>query len=181
MSASPRNWRDSFWRVWFCIHVAAILLADAVPSYPAWLYKPEGSPLHFLQLLQDAYLSMYNDPFVQEDLAPRWIRPLFAIELLFQLPVAAYASYQLRGKAGTTGPLELLLLCYAFEVALSTLLCVNDVFYWDPVEYPPEVKNDFIFKLYGPWLVTPLLLFADMYWRLFSRVSSGSDAVKKAQ
>lgn len=42
-------------------------VVDGVPwIYPAWLYQPEGSPLHFLQKLRDYDLNTYNDPLIQD-------------------------------------------------------------------------------------------------------------------
>lgn len=42
-------------------------VVDGVPFlYPAKLYQPEGSPLHFLQKLRDYDLNTYNDPLIQD-------------------------------------------------------------------------------------------------------------------
>lgn len=81
------------------------------------------------------------------------------LEVFFLLPTAVYAAYSLLPigaagrKRGTTGPQELLFLIYAFHSALTTLVCVYDVFWWDGAVYSREVKTEFVFKLYGPWLV----------------------------
>ncbi|ROW14041.1 hypothetical protein VPNG_04040 [Cytospora leucostoma] len=180
MAASPKNWRDKAWFAWLIIQIACILLVDAVQFYPAWLYKTPETPLYFLQQLKDFYVATYNDPLVQPETEPNWIPVMFIIELFFQLPVVIYGAWSLSGKRGTTGPLELLLLVYAFETAFSTLLCINDVFSWDPAVYSPEQKNVFLYQLYGPWFAIPSLLFVDMYWRLYSRLTP-TDLVKKTQ
>lgn len=126
---------------------------DAVQFYPPELYKAPGSPLYFLQQMKDFYISTYNDPLVQSETAPNWMHLVSVVEIGFQLPVALYATWRLSGSRGTSGPFELLLLVYAFETAFSTLLCINDVFYWDPAVYSREQKNVFLFQLYGAWLV----------------------------
>lgn len=173
---------------------------DAVQFYPPQLYKAPGSPLYFLQQIKDFYIATYNDPLVQPETEPNWMHMVSVVEIAFQLPVALYAAWRLSGSKGTSGPFELLLLVYAFETAFSTLLCVNDVFYWDPAIYSPEQKNVFVFQLYGAWLVirkshlrahqelsgtrltslAAAIMFADMYWRLYSRLSV-TDSVKKTQ
>lgn len=178
MAASPKNRRDKLWLVWFIIQMACILrkrltsphpnpqpiqtanqnlpahpVVDAVQFYPESLYRHPGSPLHLLQQLKDFYVVTYNDPLVQRATEPNWMRLMFAVELCFQLPVVCYAAWRLGGRQGTTGRLELLLLAYAFETAFSTLLCINDVFYWDAAVYSPAQKNVFLFQLYGPWFV----------------------------
>lgn len=52
-----------------------------------------------------------------------------------------------------TGREELLYLIYAFVTAFTTLVCLNDVFYWDNALYDAKAKNVFLFQLYGPWVV----------------------------
>lgn len=121
--------------------------------YPPQLYKAPGSPLYFLQQIKDFYIAAYNDPLVQPETEPNWMHLVSVVEIAFQLPTALYAAWRLSGSKGTSGPFELLLLVYAFETAFSTLLCINDVFYWDPAVYSPEQKNVFLFQLYGAWLV----------------------------
>ncbi|KUI53809.1 hypothetical protein VP1G_01110 [Cytospora mali] len=180
MATSPKNWRDKLWLVWLILQIVCILFIDAVQFYPEWLYKAPGSPLYCLQQLKDFYVATYNDPLVQPETEPNWIRLMFIIELCFQLPVVFYATWRLSGKRGTTGRLELLLLVYAFETAFSTLLCINDVFSWDPMVYSPEQKNVFLCQLYGPWFAIPSLMFIDMYVRLHNRLAS-TDVVKKTQ
>jgi hypothetical protein len=82
--------------------------------------------------------------------------------MLFLLPVCMYTVYtQAFGnrKPSFTGPEELLYLVYAFVTAFTTLVCVNDVFYWDDILYPAQAKNVFLFQLYGPWVVIRESLF----------------------
>ncbi|KAI7775646.1 hypothetical protein LA080_006484 [Diaporthe eres] len=180
MADSPKNKRDKAWLGWFIMQLIVIFLIDAVQFYPPELYKAPGSPLYFLQQMKDFYISTYNDPLVQSATAPNWMHLVSVVEIGFQLPVALYATWRLSGSRGTSGPFELLLLVYAFETAFSTLLCINDVFYWDPTVYSREQKNVFLFQLYGAWLVIPTVMFVDMYGRLYSRLSA-TDYVKKTQ
>lgn len=128
-------------------------MIDAVQFYPPQLYKTPDSPLYFMQQLKDFYIAAYNDPLVQPETEPNWMHLVSVVEVSFQLPVALYSAWRLSGSRGTSGPFELLLLVYAFETAFSTLLCINDVFYWDPTVYSQEQKNVFHFQLYGAWLV----------------------------
>lgn len=177
---------------------------DAVPFYPAWLYKTPGTPLHFLQQLRDFYIAQYDDPIVQDDKAPHYMAILFVLEVAMQLPVALYAVYRLGlGARRTTGPFELVLLVYALETALSTVLVLHFVYLLDPAEYPQ--KNVLIFQNYVPWLIAresaattsrrPIgferrwrmltctiagLMFVDMFCRLYKRLST-TDIVKKRQ
>lgn len=169
---------------------------DAVPFYPAWLYKDPGAPLHILQQLRDFYVSEYNDPIVQEDKQPHYMGIFFAIEIAMQLPMAFYSVYRLSGKKVTSGRFELALLVYALETALSSVLCLHFVYLQDPVEYPK--KDITILQGYVPWVVarkflpstlafvqllmlhTASLLFVDMFYRLYSRLAT-TDAVKKNQ
>ena len=130
---------------------------DGLPFYPARLYEPPGSPLHFFHTLRQDYIATYNDPIVQwtaDAGRDSWI-PLFTrLEMLFQLPVALFAAYRLGGRrAGTRGSDELLFLVYALETALTTLTCLHNVLWWDDAVYSAEVKNAIIFQVYGPWFI----------------------------
>ncbi len=113
--------------------------------------------MHFLELIQANYISTYNDPILQwtpEVAAGHdgWISLFLQIEMIFTLPVVLYAVYRLGIKrAGTTGPIELLFLVYAFETAFTTFICINDVFGWDDAVYSQELKRTFMFNLFGPW------------------------------
>lgn len=154
-------------------------------------------------MIRDYDINTYNDPLFQEHLAPNFMHFLFVIEIGFQLPTVLFSLYQFR-KGTTTGPFELLLLVYAFETAFSTVLCMNSVFFIDELVFTPEQRSVFLWQLMGPWvairefvsglrkphdsdgkrrltcLLVATLMFIDMYWRLYSRVSA-KDLFKKNQ
>lgn len=199
MATSSKNWRDSVWLVWFCIQVPIILCVDSVDKYPAWLCAEPGSPLHALHRFRQWYIDTHNDPLVQWSPSTHpllssgggsWVPLFFWIELVFTLPTVLYAVARLgRIRAGTaatastTGSLELLLLVYALETALTTAVCIHNVSYWDPAVYSDAQKNVFRFQLMGPWLAMPCLLFVDMYSRLLARfqTDAGLATAKKTQ
>ena len=80
-----------------------------------------------------------------------WIELFLWIEVLFALPVVLWSlAHFARGKK-TTGALELLLVVYAFEVALTTAVCINDIGSWSPDVYSQAQKNVFRYQLMGPW------------------------------
>ncbi|EFX05780.1 hypothetical protein CMQ_3849 [Grosmannia clavigera kw1407] len=198
MATSPRTWRDTVWLVWFCIQIPVILCVDIVDKYPAWLCANPGAPLHALHRFRQWYIATHNDPVVQWTPATHpllsngggsWVPLFFWIELVFTLPTVLYAVYRLgfvRGRnraplGGTTGPLELLLLVYALETALTTAVCIHNISYWDPSIYSSAQKNTFRFQLMGPWLAMPSLLFLDMYSRLLARFSLAVNTDKKTR
>ncbi|CAK7237322.1 hypothetical protein SCUCBS95973_009920 [Sporothrix curviconia] len=191
--------RDRIWLVWFGIQIPVILCVDAVEKYPAWLVADAGAPLHFLHTFRQWYVATYRDPLIEwtpaRDAAlgagGSWMSLFLWIELTFTLPVVFYAVYRFASKlssklsskpatsASTTGPLELLLLVYALETALTTAVCIHDVGFWNPAVYSTADKNVFRFQLFGPWFAMPALLFADMYGRLLARFNV--DSAKKTQ
>ncbi|CAK7264349.1 hypothetical protein SEPCBS119000_000953 [Sporothrix epigloea] len=187
-----REIRDRIWLVWFSIQIPVILYpgVDAVDNYPAWLVAEPGAPLHFLHTFRQWYVATYRDPLI--DWTPArgaalgaggsWMSLFLRIELAWTLPVVLYAVYRLASKPAstkTTGSLELLLLVYALETALTTAVCIHDVSFWNPAVYSLADKNVFRFQLFGPWLAMPALLFVDMYTRLLSRFDA--DSTKKIQ
>lgn len=134
------------------------IVVDAVPLYPEHLWQPTTGPLHFLYRLRSFYIATYNDPIMQwtpDTGHDHWIHLFFNLEMVFLLPTCMYAVYQHGVRAdrtaGFTGSEELLYLVYAFQTAFTTLVCLNDVAYWDPAVYPASAKKTFIFGLYGPY------------------------------
>ncbi len=123
-------------------------------KYPAWLWVPSDSPLHFLYVLREWYIQEYNDPMAQwtPESGMSWVPLFFWAELLFSLPIVLYSVYRLPGRVGTSGVTELLILLYAFETAFTTAVCINDVPYWDPKVYSAEQKTVFFYQL-GPWVL----------------------------
>lgn len=132
-----------------------------------WLCADPGAPLHFLHTFRQWYVATYRDPLIEWTPASgaalgaggSWTALFLWMELLFSLPVVVYAARRLTAARAptmtttTTGPLELLLLVYALETALTTAVCIHDVGYWSPSAYSAADKNVFRFQLYGPWLV----------------------------
>ncbi|EPE06556.1 hypothetical protein F503_02684 [Ophiostoma piceae UAMH 11346] len=186
--AFTENTRDRVWLLWFCIQVPVIFCVDAVDKYPAWLCGNEGSPLHFLHTFRKWYVTTYKDPLVDWTPATAvavgaggsWIELFMWIEVLFALPVVLWSlAHFARGKK-TTGALELLLAVYAFEVAFTTAVCINDISYWSPEVYSEAQKNVFRYQLMGPWFAIPTLMFVDMYTRILARFTT-TDGIKKTQ
>ncbi|EXF75047.1 hypothetical protein CFIO01_12475 [Colletotrichum fioriniae PJ7] len=202
MSASARTWRDSAYLVISGIQLTAMLhlsatfttphqkseltiltsVVDLVPFYPSALYAAPSSPLHFLQVLRDFYISTYNDPFftASHENLPSWFKLFTYIEIVYQLPMAAWMVYRFSRSTGTTPGFELAVLVFCVECALTTLTCIYDVFHWDPAVYSQAQKNVFVFNLYGPWVVIPALMGLDMWLRILKRVNA-ADGTKKLQ
>lgn len=134
-------------------------MIDAVPYYPAELHEPPSSPLHILDRVRSFYVETYNDPLLQWTPSKghdNWIPFFYHVEMTFLLPVCFYAVYQhafLNRKTGFTASEELLYLMYSFITGFTTLVCVHDVFYWDPAVYSAQDKNMFLYALYGPWVL----------------------------
>lgn len=107
-----------------------------------------------------------------------WIPFFFNFEILFLLPTCLYAVYQHGVKAdrktGFTGPEELLYLMYAFVTGFTTLVCLNDVAYWDPAVYSAQDKKMFVFGLYGPYFAIRKFLSAGDMVVLYLLTDSGS-------
>lgn len=174
-------------------------MVDLVPFYPSALYAKPDSPLHFLQLLRDFYISTYNDPFfvAPHDSHPSWFQLFTYLEIFYQLPMAVWMVYRFSRRSATTPGFELAVLVFSVECIVTTLTCIHDVFYWDPAVYSQAQKNVFIFNLYGPWVVIrksppyamrpesgltgpAALMGLDMWLRILDRVNA-ADKTKKSQ
>ncbi|KAL0933431.1 uncharacterized protein CTRU02_212394 [Colletotrichum truncatum] len=182
MTATVKTWRDSAYLIVSIIQLTAMLLMDLVPFYPPSLYTTPASPLHFLQLLRDFYISTYNDPFFVAPHAglPSWYKLFTYLETFYQLPMTIWMIHRFSRRTGSTPGFELAVLVFSVECVLTTLTCIYDVFHWDPSVYSDAQKNVFIFNLYGPWVIIPALMGLDMWLRILNRVNS-ADKAKKLQ
>lgn len=121
---------------------------------------PPSSPLHFLHDLRAYYLTTYADQFFVAP--PAVVPPFFKfftfLELVFHLPVSVWAVRFLsgatgrKGKGGTTGPAELVLLVYGLETVLSTAACMYEAYCWDVALVTREQRVMLLGALYGSYL-----------------------------
>ncbi|KAK0701584.1 transmembrane protein 6/97 [Lasiosphaeria miniovina] len=182
--------RNHVWLAWFVLQVPIIVLIDGLDYFfPSSMYEPAGAPLHFAYNIKQDYVATYNDPIGQwspETASGHdsWMGLFLYLEFAFILPAVLYAVFQLGVmRRGTSGATELLLLLYGFETALTTLVCIHDVAYWDPAAYSPEVKRTLTFQLFGPWFAIPFLMSIDMACRILARFKAADAALasKKGQ
>ncbi|KAI1399787.1 transmembrane protein 6/97 [Hypoxylon fuscum] len=179
--ASSRSWLDKVYLTYFLIHLPILFCVDLVPLYPASLWVPESSPLHFLYNLRAYYLETYNDQFFAPPPAPiPSFFPLFAfLELVFHLPVSVWAVRALF-RGALSGGAELLLLVYGMETAMTTATCMYEIYVWDSAVVTADQKMVLLGGLYGSYLAIAILLTGDMYARLLNRLNT-VDARKKVQ
>ncbi|KAI1764490.1 transmembrane protein 6/97 [Hypoxylon sp. FL1150] len=179
MANSARYWLDKLYLAYFLIHLPVLFCVDLVPLYPAPLWVPPSSPLHFLYELRVYYIETYNDRFFAPPPAPiPSFFPLFAfLELVFHLPVSLWAVRALL-RGGLSGGAELLLLVYGVETALTTATCMYEAFLWDPAVVTAEQKVVLLGGLYGGYLAVAILLTADMYARILKRLDVGATRKK---
>ncbi|KAL2158702.1 hypothetical protein VTH06DRAFT_4184 [Thermothelomyces fergusii] len=188
MATYTKTWRNKVWLGWFVLQLPIILFMDLLDYlWPAWLYKPAGSPLHAAYALREWYVAQYNDPIVQwtaeaAGAHDSWMGLFLHLEAVFLLPTVVYGLYRLGAsrRGGTSGADELLLLVYALEVAFTTLVCIHHLSFLDEAAYPPAVKREMQLQLYGPWFVVPALGAIDMASRILGRIKA-ADALLAAQ
>ncbi|KAK3398887.1 transmembrane protein 6/97 [Sordaria brevicollis] len=176
------------WAAWFGLSIPVILLIDALPHYPSHLYLQPSSPLHPFHLLRQQYLLETNDPISQWSFSSSipgshdsWIGLFMYFEFFFSLPVVLYGFYRLALARGTTGPQELLYLLYALETAFTTLICIHDVFYWDPAVYSPEIKRKMVVQYLGPWVLVPSIMAIDMARRILGRIKLADEVMEERE
>lgn len=132
----------------------------------------EGSPLRILFRLRQDYIDAYNDRYfvTPHDELPSWFLLFTYLEIAYQLPMVFWMLRVFEDHTkGTTPGFELACVIYGVEVALTTLTCVFDVPYWDRAVYTTSEKANFMFLIYGPWVLI----------RTFGRVFFGVDGCRK--
>ncbi|CRK29712.1 hypothetical protein BN1723_003589 [Verticillium longisporum] len=175
MSASPKLRRDYVYMIIFGIQLIAILLVDLPPFYPPTMGNSEGSPLRILFRLRQYYIDAYNDRYfvTPHDELPSWFLLFTYLEIAYQLPMVFWMLRVFEDHTkGTTPGFELACVVYGVEVALTTLTCVFDVPYWDRAVYSTSEKANFMFLIYGPWVLIPSILAYDMGHRLLARAKA---------
>ncbi|KAH6685907.1 transmembrane protein 6/97 [Plectosphaerella plurivora] len=187
MAPSPKLKRDYIYYGFFSLHLASILLVDLVPLYPESYWANPKSIFRFLLWIREYYIATFNDPFfkVAHDTLPPWYKLFTYLEIAIQIPMSFWIRAQCGdSKEGTTPGFELASVAYGVQVALTTLVCVWDVAYWDPVEYSVQDKSMFVFGLYGPFVLIPLIFSVDMGRRLLGRIEAAeatTEVAKKTQ
>ncbi|KAI1170966.1 transmembrane protein 6/97 [Nemania sp. FL0916] len=183
MASSSRPVLDRVYLVYFLIHIPVLFCVDLVPLYPSHLWSPPTSPLSFLGDLRTWYISQYNDQFFAPPPAPiPSFFTLFAfLELVYHLPVSLWAVRALWGSAGKLGGgVELALLVYGFETALTTATCMYEAALWDPEVVTLDQKMVLVGGLYGGYFALAVVMTIDMYSRVLRRVNA-ADVAKKVQ
>ncbi|TGO44522.1 hypothetical protein BCON_0504g00050 [Botryotinia convoluta] len=73
--------------------------------------------------------------------------------------------------------IPLILLPYALETFLTTLVCMHEYVYW-PI---PRYQKVDLTKLYGPYIMLSIVMSIDMFIRLWRIVSASTSAAKKGK
>ncbi|ESA43107.1 hypothetical protein GE21DRAFT_6774 [Neurospora crassa] len=177
------------WLAWFALSIPIILFIDALHFYPSSWYSSPSAPLHIFHLARQDYIAQYNDPIIQWSPSTSvpgshdsWIGLFLYLEFGFTLPAVLYGFFLLAVKRkGTTGRDELLFLVYALETALTTLVCIYDVGYWDPAVYSEEAKRTMVLQFFGPWFLVPSIMAVDMARRILGRIKVADEAMEERQ
>ena len=126
-----------------------------VPLYPSIYWKKEGGVLRILYHIRQYYIDTFNDPYFQmeHDQVPPWYTLFLYLEVIYQIPMNIWIRTACGEKEGTYPLFEVFAVAYGMQVALTTIVCIWDVAYWDPAIYSVQDKNIFVFGLYGPFVL----------------------------
>lgn len=80
--------RDYAYLFFFIIHIPIIFLIDTVPLQPTFLRTDLSKNL------RDFYITTYRDKFFEEP-APVWFTTFIWMELLYHVPLSAWAVWAL--------------------------------------------------------------------------------------
>ncbi|KAH7154713.1 transmembrane protein 6/97 [Fusarium sp. MPI-SDFR-AT-0072] len=156
------------------LHLSAMLGVDFVPFYPESLCQPEGSPLHFLVTYRNWYITTMSDPYYNHKTPGHFFEFLVYVELVVQFPLALYLVGSLFSKQHLTGAAELGANVYGMVTGLCTAIVCHDLWYLGPDTISAQAKQTLLYAAYLPYAILPILMSADMYLRLLSRLSGQS-------
>ncbi|KAF7857933.1 hypothetical protein EAF04_009290 [Stromatinia cepivora] len=150
---------DLGYLIYFLTHIPIMFLMDLQALYP-----PHLTP-SFLTTIKTYYITTYHDIFFISP--PIYFKLFIWLELLVHVPVSFWAVGGLLRDSPQT---PLILLPYALEVFLSTLVCIHEYLYW-PI--PLSQKID-LTTLYGPYILLSIIMFIDMSIRLSHIISTST-------
>ncbi|ATZ57999.1 hypothetical protein BCIN_15g04950 [Botrytis cinerea B05.10] len=156
---------DLLYLIYFFLHIPVMFLMDLQSLYPASLTPS------FLTAIKDFHIANYNDLFFVSP--PIYFNLFVWLECLIHLPVSFWA---IRGLLKDSPRIPLILLPYALETFLTTLVCMHEYVYW-PI---PRYQKIDLTKLYGPYIMLSMVMAIDMFIRLW-RVVSASSVAKKGK
>ncbi|KAJ5179535.1 hypothetical protein N7492_002745 [Penicillium capsulatum] len=145
--------RDYLYLIFFASHLPIIFLIDTVPLQPASLR------LDLSLRLREYYIATYRDKFF-EGPAPPWFSTFIWIELLYHVPVSAWAVWGLL-RDHPLVPVHLLV--FGVEAFVTSLACLVEVWNW-PDRSVSEKQQ--LTMLYGPYVALGAGMALDMFFRL---------------
>ncbi|KAJ9620639.1 hypothetical protein H2203_007848 [Taxawa tesnikishii (nom. ined.)] len=157
---------DLVYLLFFIIHIPIIFMVDITPLYPAAL-KPQ-----FMTDLRQWYITTYRDQFFIQP--PAWFNTYMWMELLYHVPVSAWAI----GALLRDDPrLPIHLLVFAVQTGMTTLTCIADYLSWSDYQNQDKIE---LGKLYVPYLALAVFMGVDMFGRLNAMLSKrGIESAKK--
>ncbi|KAM3065488.1 hypothetical protein ACMFMG_011625 [Clarireedia jacksonii] len=146
---------DLVYLIYFMTHIPVMFLMDLQTIYPASITP------RFLTSIKDFYIETYHDQFFVSP--PIYFQLFIWLELVVHVPVSFWAVGALLKETPTT---PLILLLYSLEVLLTTLVCIYEYLHW-PIS---SAQKWSLTTLYGPYILLSLVMFVDMYNRLYKLV-----------
>ncbi|RKP31017.1 hypothetical protein METBISCDRAFT_26951 [Metschnikowia bicuspidata] len=144
------NKRDTFYFLYFIIHIPITILMDSSIIVPQkYLYPTQ-------QYLVDLHLLANKDFLLQNP--PLWLKYFGAFEVFFQLPFFFIATYMLY--KGSRSVLTMMSL-YGFNAFFTTGMCLAYVLV-EAGNHGLSTRHMLaLFGLYTPYFVIPLVMMVD--------------------
>ncbi|KAJ5765331.1 hypothetical protein N7520_004890 [Penicillium odoratum] len=150
--------RDYVYLIFFLIHIPIIFLIDTVPLQPTYLRTDLS------QSLRNFYITTYRDKFFEEP-TPVWFTTFIWMELLYHVPLSAWAVWALL-RDHPLLPVNLLI--FGVQACVTSLTCLVEVWSWEDRSTDEKVQ---ITYLYGPYVALGALMALDMVLRLREKLS----------
>lgn len=148
MANKSATWQTS--RVLSLTHLAGV---DFVPFYPqSWCEAP-GSPLRFVTLYRQWYISTMSDPYYNIDVPGHFFDFLVYIELVLQFPSALFIVWSLFSRRSLSGAGELAVVIYGTATGICTAIVCHDMWHLGPEVIEPAAKQTLLYAAYMPYAV----------------------------
>ena len=126
---------------------------DFVPFYPRSWCEALGSPLRFIILYRQWYITIMSDPYYNIEVTGHFFDFLVYIELVFQFPLALFIVWSLLSQRFLSGAGELAVVIYGTATGICTAIVCHDMWHLGPDIMEPAAKQTLLYTAYMPYAV----------------------------
>ncbi|KAK6458356.1 transmembrane protein 6/97 [Scheffersomyces xylosifermentans] len=149
---------DTFYLAYYILHIPITVLIDST------IVTPSSYQLDISKNILAFHIQQNRDFLLVE--TPLWFKLFGLVELVFQLPLFFYFSYQILRKNTSNANYLVLSVIYGFNAAFTTFICIGYALIEGEAHGLSSAQAFQLAAVYVPYLVIPSLILLDSAWRI---------------